>query len=203
MGDYDRLLQAFTQKPVQYSSELIVDLGVSQASLFRLLAKSQAEGAIIRVGRGLYQQAEHYAQQDPWLAAQRLYPAGVLCLLSALAFHQLTTQSPSLVWVAVARNAWRKQASFPPIQPVHMSNKALLAGIELHPREGGNVRVYSVAKTVADCFKFRNRIGVDIAIEALREGWAAQKFNLTELNEMASVCRVQNIMRPYVEALTA
>lgn len=197
-----KLIQTFSQKPIQQTAELMEVLDISQASLFRLLNSMQAEGQIFKVGRGVYQQAEHYLQQDPWLAALRLYPNGVLCLLSALAFHELTTQLPRVVWVALESNAWRKQITYPPVQVIHMSGSTLTEGVESHAREGGEVRVFSVAKTVADCFKFRNHIGLDVALEALREGWASQSFNLTELNAMAKVCRVQNVMRPYVEALT-
>jgi len=99
------------------------------------------------------------------------YPQGVLCLLSALAFHELTTQSPPVVWLALPKSAWRKPDVYPPLRILHYSGEAFTAGVETHKRQGGTVRVYSVVKTVADGFKFRNRIGLDVAIEALREGW--------------------------------
>jgi predicted transcriptional regulator of viral defense system len=131
------------------------------------------------------------------------YPQGVLCLLSALAFHELTTQSPSVVWLALPKSAWRKPEAYPPLHIVHFSGAAFMEGVEMHDRSGEKVRVTSVAKTVADCFKFRNRIGLDVAIEALREGWQQRRFTLEELDAMARVCRVQALMRPYVEALVA
>jgi len=135
-------------------------------------------------------------------ALQR-YPQGVLCLLSALAFHELTTQSPSVVWLALPKSAWRKPEEYPPLRIVHFSGEAYSAGIEMVERARGVVRVYSIAKTVADCFKLRSRVGLDVAIEALREGWQQRRFTLEELDAMARICRVQAVMRPYVEALVA
>jgi predicted transcriptional regulator of viral defense system len=127
----------------------------------------------------------------------------VICLLSALAFHSLTTQSPREAWIALPKGAWRKPATYLPARIVHFSGKGFTTGIEEHARPGGIVRVYTVAKTVADCFKFRHQIGLDIAIESLREGWREQRFTLEQLDHMASICRVQAVMRPYIEALVA
>jgi predicted transcriptional regulator of viral defense system len=131
------------------------------------------------------------------------YPKGVLCLLSALAFHELTTQSPPVVWLALPKSAWHKPETYPPLRIVHYSGAAFTTGVETYQRAGGMVRVYSVAKTVADVFKFRNRIGLDVAIEALREGWQQRRFTLDELDAMARICRVQAVMRPYIEAMVA
>lgn len=178
-------------------------LGLSRPSLYRALAELVADGRVVRVARGRYQAAKQHAQTDSWVAAQHLYPQGVLCLLSALLLHRLTTQSPREVWLALPKSAWRKPASYPPVRLVHFSGQALTAGVETKVRPGGSVRVYSVAKTVADCFKFRNQVGLDVALEVLREGWRAKRFTLDELDAMAKVCRVQAVMRPYIEALTA
>jgi predicted transcriptional regulator of viral defense system len=183
------------------TSNLIELLELSPAQAFRVLQRWQDEGLIVKVGHGLYQLADDDQQQNPWLAAQHLVPSGVLCLLSALAFHQLGTQSPSAVWMAVASNSWRKQSHYPRFEWVHMGATSLSIGIETHVVEGGSLRVFSVAKTIADCFKFRNRIGLDVALEALRDAWAAKRLDLNELGAVAEVCRVQNVLRPYVEAL--
>jgi predicted transcriptional regulator of viral defense system len=156
-----------------------------------------------RVGRGRYRVAVPQAEPDTWVAAQHQYPHGVLCLLSALMLHEITTQSPRDVWLALPKSAWRKPASHPPLRLVHLSGAAFTAGIETRERPGGVVRVYSAAKTVADCFKFRNQVGLDVALEALREGFRARRFTLDELDAMARVCRVQAVIRPYVEALVA
>lgn len=177
-------------------------LGLSRPMLFRALAVLEQQGRIVRVRRGVYRVAAQ-ASDDPWLQVMQRYPKGVLCLLSALAFHGLTTQSPSVVWLALPKSAWRTTVDYPPLQLVHFSGTAYEAGFENRPWADGKVRVYSIAKTVADCFKFRNRIGLDVALEALREGWQQRRFTLAELDEMARVCRVQAVMKPYVEALVA
>ena len=161
------------------------------------------DGRLVRVRRGVYQVAENMDASDTWGQVMQRYPQGVLCLLSALAFHELTTQSPPVVWLALPKSAWRKSEEYPPLRIVHFSGEAFTAGVEIHHRSGGMVRVYSVAKTVADGFKFRNHIGLDVAIEALREGWQQRRFTLEELDAMARVCRVQAVIRPYVEALVA
>jgi predicted transcriptional regulator of viral defense system len=178
-------------------------LGLSRPSLYRELATLVAEGQLVRVTRGRYQVAAAHDETDSWVAVQHQYPKGVLCLLSALLLHKLTTQSPRKVWLALPKSAWRKFASYPPTRLVHLSGKAFTAGIQTQVRPGGVVRVYSVAKTVADCFKFRNQVGLDVALEALREGWRERRFTLDELDAMAKVCRVQAVIRPYVEALVA
>ena len=181
----------------------IAGLGLSRSALFRVLAALLDQGRIVRVRRGVYQVADRHDTRDSWVQVMQRYPQGVLCLLSALTFHELTTQSPSVVWLALPKSAWHKQADYPPLRIVHFSGTAYTAGIETHKRTGGAVRVYSIAKTVADCFKFRNRIGLDVAIEALREGWQQRRFTLDELDSMARICRVQAVMLPYVEALVA
>jgi predicted transcriptional regulator of viral defense system len=185
------------------SVDALASLGLSRPALYRVLATLLDEGRIVRVRRGVYQAAKSRDASDAWVQVMQRYPQGVLCLLSALAFHELTTQSPPVVWLALPKSAWRKPEAYPPLRIVHFSGEAFAAGIETHRREGGVVRVYSVAKTVADGFKFRNRIGLDVAIEALREGWQQRRFTLEELESMARICRVQAVMKPYVEGLIA
>jgi predicted transcriptional regulator of viral defense system len=181
----------------------LASLDLSRPAMYRALAALLDEGRIVRVRRGAYQVAEAMNESDSWVQVMQRYPQGVLCLLSALAFHELTTQSPPVVWLALPKSAWHKAEAYPPLRILHYSGEAFTAGIALHQRQGGTVRVYSVAKTVADGFKFRNRIGLDVAIEALREGWQQRRFTLDELDAMARVCRVQAVMRPYIEALVA
>lgn len=181
----------------------LAGLGLSRPGLFRALAALLDQGRIVRVRRGVYQVAEARDAGDSRVRVMQQYPQGVLCLLSALAFHELTTQSPAVVWLALPKSAWRKPEDYPPLRIVHFSGESFTSGIETYNRPGGVVRVYSVAKTVADCFKFRNRIGLDVAIEALREGWHQQRFTMDDLYVMARVCRVQGVIRPYVETLVA
>lgn len=202
MVEPDTIYQYIAKREVATVTDL-AGLGLSRPALYRMLAALLDEERIVRVRRGVYQVAKTMDASDTWVQVMQRYPQGVLCLLSALAFHELTTQSPPVVWLALPKSAWRKPEEYPPLCIVHFSGEAFTAGVETHHRPGGVVRVYSVAKTVADGFKFRNRIGLDVAIEALREGWQQRRFTLDELDNMARICRVQAVIRPYVEALVA
>lgn len=171
--------------------------GVSRTELARLARR----GLVRKLGRGLYaapdaELTEHHSLAE---AAKRV-PAGVICLLSALRFHGLTTQNPFEVWIAIGHKAWRPKAAEPPLRLVHMSGPAASAGIETHVIEGVSVRVFSAAKTVADCFRFRNKIGLDVALEALRDYKRRHRGGMDALWRFAAVCRVARVMQPYVEA---
>jgi predicted transcriptional regulator of viral defense system len=128
-------------------------------------------------------------------------PRGVFCLLTALRFHELTTQSPHEVWLAIANKARPPKLDYPPLRLVRFSGQALTKGIETHLVDGVTIRVYSVAKTVADCFKYRNKTGLDVALEALRESRREKQATNDELWRYAKICRVANVMRPYMESL--
>jgi predicted transcriptional regulator of viral defense system len=128
-------------------------------------------------------------------------PEAVICLLSALTFHQITTQNPASVWIALGKGARTPALASPSVRIVRVSGPSLTEGIENHRVEGVSVRVYSAAKTVADCFKFRNKIGLDVAIEALKDSLRQRKANVNEIYRYAKVCRVSNVIRPYMEAL--
>ena len=166
------------------------------------LSRLCAAGKLQRIGRGLYVlpgsgATEHHSMAE---ACKRV-PKGVVCLLSALSFHELTTQAPFEVWLAIGEKAWRPRLAYPPLRIVHFSKAALNAGVEEHQIEGVNVQVYCPAKTVADCFKYRNKIGLDVAMEALRECWQSRRCTMDELWRYADICRVRNVMRPYLESL--
>lgn len=133
--------------------------------------------------------------------ASKRVPHGVVCLLSALRFHELTTQSPFEVWLAIGEKARLPKLDYPPLRTVRFSGDALAFGIEEHKAEGVDVRVYSPAKTVADCFKYRNKIGLDVAIEALRDCLRQRKATMDELWNAAKVCRMSKVMRPYLESI--
>jgi predicted transcriptional regulator of viral defense system len=159
-------------------------------------------GLVERVGRGLYvaadaQWTEHHSLAE---VAARV-PHGVVCLLSALNVHGLTTQAPSEVWVAVDRKARAPREPGLPIRLVRFSGAALTSGIEERSVEGVTVRVYSPAKTVVDCFRYRNKIGLDVAIEALRDCYRQRLATVDELWEYASKLRVAAVIRPYLESL--
>lgn len=128
-------------------------------------------------------------------------PRGVICLLSALSFHELTTQVPHEVYVALSRGSEEPRIDSPPVRVFKFSELAFTEGIETHEVDGVPVQVYSPAKTVADCFKFRNKLGMDVAIEALKLYRKEPGFNVEGLMHFACVCRVENVMRPYVETL--
>ena len=159
-------------------------------------------GKLQRIGRGLYVLPDSNVTEHHSLAeACKRVPKGVVSLLSALRFHNLTTQSPFEVWLAIGEKAWRPRMEYPPLRIVRFSQATLNAGVEKHQIEGVTVHVYSPAKTVADCFKYRNKIGLDVAIEALRECWRSRRCAMDDLWHYADICRVQNVMRPYLESL--
>ena len=174
--------------------------GIHRQVLSRLVAAGEVE----RIARGIYRLPEHPITEHHGLAvASTAVPHGVICLLSALQFHGIGTQLPSDVWLAIDRRARRPALKYPPLRVVRYTGAALTEGIETHQLEGQQVRVYNVAKTLADCFKYRNKIGLDVVLEALRESWRARRFKMAELDRYADICRVQRVMRPYLEALVA
>lgn len=133
--------------------------------------------------------------------AARLVPGGVVCLLSALRFHDLTTQNPFEVWMAIDRKAWRPRPEHPPLRLLFLSGAALHEGVEEHDVDGVPVHVFSVAKTVADCFKFRHKIGIDVALEALRAYRRTRAKQMEAVWRFAEVDRVTRVMQPYLEAI--
>jgi predicted transcriptional regulator of viral defense system len=159
-------------------------------------------GRLERIGRGLYGLPGRQISAHGTLAevACRV-PKGVICLLSALRFHGLTTQAPFEVWLAIGNKASAPRLDYPPLRIVRFSGAALVDGIEEHLVDGVVVRVTSVAKTVADGFKYRNKIGLDVALEALREAWRAKRVSGDELWRCTKVCRVDKVIRPYLESL--
>ncbi len=166
------------------------------------LTRAVANGELVRVARGRYQLAGREVTEYHTLAlvASRA-PKAVICLLSALQFHHVGTQTPSKVWVAVERRTAPPQMVYPPLQVVYASGNAFSAGVESHLIEDQNVQIYSVAKTIADCFKFRNKIGLEVALEALRDAWGQRKLTLAEVNFFARINRVERVMQPYIEAI--
>ena len=166
------------------------------------LVRLHRQGKLNRPGRGIYTLPDaNVTERHSYAEVAKRVPEGVICLLSALAFHEITTQSPASVWIALRKGARTPALSSPSLRIVRLSGPSLTGGIENHEIEGVLVRVYSVAKTVADCFKFRNKIGLDVAIEALKDCLRQKKASVNEIYRYAKVCRVSNIIRPYIEAL--
>ena len=190
---------ARSRQPVARSRDL-TRRGVSREALRRLVAAGDVE----RASRGVYlsPSASRSPHRDLLVVAVRA-PNAVFCLLTALAFHHLTTEMPHEVWIALPLKARTPAIDTPPIRVVRLSEPPLIAGIETHVEHGVPLRVFSPAKTVADCFKFRSKVGIDVAIAAMRDGWRQKRFTIDELWRFARVCRVATVMRPYLEALAA
>ena len=173
-------------------------IGLPREYLIRLYR----QGRLHRSGRGIYTVPDaNVTERHSYAEVAKRIPAAVVCLLSALAFHEITTQSPPSVWIALRKGARKPVFPSPSLRIVRLSGPSLTEGIENHQVEGVPVRVYSAAKTVADCFKFRNKIGLDVAIEALKDCLRQKKASVNEIYRYAKVCRVSNVIRPYMEAL--
>jgi predicted transcriptional regulator of viral defense system len=167
-----------------------------------VLSRLVSAGKLERVGRGVYSLPGRPITEFRSLAEVAIRaPQGVICLLSALRIHGIGTQSPFEVWLAIPKNLPLPRFDQPAIRAVRMTGPALTEGIEEHRIEGVPVRVFDAAKTVADCFKYRNKIGLDVALEALREGWAQEKVRMDDLWRHATIDRVANVMRPYLEGV--
>ncbi len=176
----------------------LAPLGISRVSLTRAVRRGQLE----RVGRGLYGLPGREVSAHGALAeVARRVPKGIVCLLSALRFHGLTTQATFAVWLAIANKSIAPKLDYPPLRIVRFSGAALTEGVEEHDVDRVTVRVTCVAKTVADCFKYRSKIGLDVALEALREAWHEKRVTSDDIWRYAKVCRVANVMRPYLESL--
>jgi predicted transcriptional regulator of viral defense system len=159
-------------------------------------------GQLVRVARGLYAMPGFQSSENGALVAvAKRAPDVVFCLLTALRIHDLTTQAPFEVWIAIGNKSHPPRLAYPLLRTVHFSEAALTSGIETRRVDGVKIQVTSVAKTVADCFKFRNKIGLDVALEALREARRAKKASADDLWRYAKINRVTNVMRPYLEAV--
>ena len=167
----------------------------------RKLCKS---GHLIRTGRGLYSLADGDITEHHSLAeACKRIPHGIICLLSALSYHEIGTQNPHQIWMAIDRTMRKPKVDYPPIRIFRFSGPSLKEGIEEKKIEGVWVRVYNPAKTVADCFKYRNKVGIDVAIEALKECWRSRRCEIDKLVHYARICRVSNIIQPYMETIVS
>lgn len=193
----DRLLTLTRERGILRTKDLS-SLGIPRIYLTRLVEKGQLQ----RISRGLYVVVGTSPTANRTLVEACIrVPSGIICLLSALRFHNLTTQLPSQVWMAIDRKARAPRADDLPIHIVRFSGKARTEGIETHSIEDVPVRVYNVAKTLADCFKYRNKIGLDVAIEALRDARRKRKCTVEDIWYFARICRVAKVLRPYLEAV--
>jgi predicted transcriptional regulator of viral defense system len=176
-----------------------IELGIHPEYLRRLVE----QGLLFKSGRGMYTyiDAEITEHHSLTIASQRV-EHGVICLLSALQFHGIGTQAPFEVWMAIDVHARRPNSDILSLHPIYMSGLALTTGIETHALEGTPVRIFNLPKTIVDCFKYRHKIGLDVALEALRESWEFRRCSMDELWAYAKICRMSKVMRPYLEYLS-
>jgi predicted transcriptional regulator of viral defense system len=167
-----------------------------------VLTRLTAAGLLERIGRGLYRLPDdHGSEYESLVTVATRVPQAVFCLLTALQFHELGTQLPRQLWMAMPRGSHAPRIDYPPIRMVQFTGEAYRAGVQEVERDGATLRVYSVAKTVADCFKHRNKIGLDVALEALKDARARNMASVDDIWRNAQVCRVANVMRPYLESI--
>lgn len=191
---------SLVRKDGYVTARAVARAGIHTQELTRLLA----DGTLERVGRGRYRLASAEITEHHALAlAAAAAPDSVACLLSALAFHGIGTQLPAEVWIAIERGHRPPKVVNLQLRIVRFSGPAFHEGIEVHEIERQRVRVYGVAKTIADLFKARNRVGLEVAVEALREAWRDRRFTMADLDRAARACRVERVMRPYVAGVVA
>ncbi len=175
-----------------------IKAGIHPRTFYNMLQ----EGIIEKLSRGLYRLVELPSLGSPDLVSvSKRVPNGVICLISALAFHEITNQIPHEVYLAVSRNSQIPRIDYPPVRIFRFSSSTYTEGIELQKVDGMPLRMYGPAKTVADCFKYRNKIGLDVAVEALKRYRETKLFSVDEMMYFAQVCRVARVMRPYLEAV--
>ena len=192
-----RVMNLARQKAMLRPSHL-QELGIARVVLARLTAAGQLE----KVGRGLYRLPDAPVSEQESLATIAVkVPQAVFCLLTALQIHELTTELPRQIWIAMPQGSHTPKIDYPPVKMVQFTGEAFSQGVEVIQADRVELRVYGVAKTVADCFKHRNKIGLDVAIEALRDALAKKKASANDLWRFAKICRVANVMRPYLETL--
>lgn len=192
-----RIIALLKQKVMLRPSDLD-DIGAPRVTLTRMVEAGQLE----KIGRGLYRLADAAPSESESLAivATRV-PQAVFCLYTALQFHELTTQLPRDIWIAMPHGSHSPCLDYPPVKMIQLSGQALSVGIEEFKRDGVMIKVYNTAKTVVDCFKHRNKIGLDVALEALRDARTQKKASVDDIWRYAKICHVANIMRPYMESI--
>lgn len=193
----DQLLRLIRRLGLVRPSEVEAH-GIPRARLYRMVQT----GRVVRQARGIYVASTHaYTAEHTLAEVAKRVPGGVLCLLTALRYHGLTTQNPAEVWIALPEKARKPRLDYPRLRVARFSGAALTEGIETHRIERVDLRVYSAAKTVADCFKYRNKLGIDIAVEALRDFSRRYRGGANDLARFARVCRVTRVMQPYLDAI--
>jgi predicted transcriptional regulator of viral defense system len=195
---FDRAIAIFRNNGGILRTAQAMRMGIHPSTLYTM----RDTGSLETVSRGVYRLPDAGPLGDPDLVtvATRI-PNGVICLISALAFHEITTQIPHEIYVALQRGSEKPRLNQPPIKIYRFSGRAFTDGVEVHEIDGVNVKIYNVEKTLADCFKFRNKIGLDTAVEAVRFYRERKSVNVDALMHFAKICRVEKVMRPYLEAI--
>ena len=197
--DHANKLLRLTEAQPAVSARELTAAGVPQ----RALSRMAASGGLRRVGRGLYTGIEvSPSAHQSVIEVTKQAPKAVVCLLSALEIHEVGVQAPFEVWIALPAGTHAPRITGTAIRVTRLSGAAFAEGIEIVVIDGAPVRVYNLAKTITDCFKLRSKVGLDVALEALREGWKGRKVKMDDLSRYARVNRMTNVMRPYLEALT-
>ena len=193
-----RLLRLAAKQPILRARE-VAHQGIHTSTLTRMTQS----GVLEKVGPGRYRLPgrTHTTEHQSLAVATSMVPRAVVCLVSALHFHNIGTQLPAEVWIAVLRGTRVPRISAPPLRVINISSAVFDLGIEDHRIEGQTIRIYSLARTVADCFRFRNKIGLDVALEALTDAWRSNRLDLNELNRVAKKLHVQRVMQPYLEMI--
>lgn len=198
MNQSDHIIELARQRRVLRASD-VREHGWSPQLLIRLC---QA-GKLQRLARGLYGLPETEATENQtFIEVCQRVPKAVLCLLSALQFHEIGTQLPHEIWVALPEATQTPVLSYPTLRITRLRGAAYNEGIQTVTDHGAPIRVYCAAKTVTDCFKFRNKIGLDVALEALKDAWRSRKVTMDEIYHFAKINRVERVMQPYLEAVT-
>ncbi|MCP4374028.1 MAG: transcriptional regulator [Deltaproteobacteria bacterium] len=195
---FDRAVAVFKKNGGILRTSQALRAGIHPSTLYTM----RDGGMLEVVSRGVFRLAGSEPLENPDLVtvATRV-PSGVICLISALAFHQITTQIPHEIHVAIQRGAELPRLEYPPIKIYWFKDQAFTAGVDTHKLDGVDIQIYSPEKTLADCFKFRNKIGLDTAVEAVRFYRERKSVNVDALMRYATICRVEKVMRPYLEAI--
>jgi len=195
---YAKYKKVFAENNGILRASTAIELGVPQHVIYKMVQ----DGELVREAQGIYRLKESEPLGNPDLVQISLrVPRAVICLISALYFHELTTQIPHQVHIALPRDVKTPKVDYPPLKAFHFSEASYKSGMEEHTLDGVPVRIYSKEKTLADCFKFREKIGVNIALEALKDYLRSPRSDIQLMMKYAKVNRVENIMRPYLESL--
>ncbi len=195
----DRVLGLLRERGMARLRELIA-AGVNEETVARL----ERAGHIVRLARGLYQLPDvDFVAEHSLAEAAKLVPKGVVCLISALQYHHLTVQLLPFIWMAIDRTTRKPKVDHPPIRFVRFGGRSLAMGVETHVIERVDVRIYDPAKTVVDCFRYRNKIGMDVALESLREAIRQRRARPDDIAHYARGCRAWTVIRPYLESVLA